>query len=195
MNNTALPEIKIASPCHADWGRMTGDERTRFCASCQKHVYNLSAMTAREGADLIRQKEGKLCVRYFVRNDGTILTQDCPVGLAAIRRQIFKIAAAFVGAFALLGFGCNKQESKPLTGETTIPGGGDPRHLMGDVAVPPQTNQAVEIKGAVVGPPQTHDVPLIMGEICPPAPTNAAPNAVLGSPEPPRQILGKVAAP
>jgi hypothetical protein len=146
-------------------------------------------MTARQGADLIKQKEGKLCVRYFLRGDGTILTQDCPVGLAAVRKQIFKIAAALVGAFALLGFGCNKEEPKPLTGEPTIQGGADPRQIMGDVAVPPRTN----------------DVPQIMGEICPPQ-TNAAPTAVMGSPVPApqtndasvivgRPIMGKVAAP
>src|SRR5262245_26445583 len=96
MKNNALPDIRIASPCHADWGKMTGDERSRFCGSCQKNVYNISAMTSKEASNLIREKEGKLCVRYFLRRDGTILTQDCPVGLAAVRKQILKIAAAFV---------------------------------------------------------------------------------------------------
>ena len=178
MKTTALPEIRIASPCHADWAEMTGNERSRFCASCQKNVYNLSAMTAKQASDLIRKKEGKLCVRYYLRRDGTILTRDCPVGLAAVRKQFFKIAAAFVGALALLGFGCKKDEEKPLTGSPTVQGGiAEPPHLMGDVAAPSQTN----------------DVPQIMGEICPPQTNGIA--AVLGSPEPPRPIMGKVAAP
>ena len=180
MNANLLPNIKIASPCHADWGQMTGNERTRFCASCQKNVFNLSAMTARQAADLIREKEGRLCVRYYLRRDGTILTRDCPVGLAAVRKQFLKIAAVFVGAFALLGFGCKKNDEKPPTGSPTVQGGiAEPLLWMGDVAVPPQTNQAVEIKGAIVCPPQTI----------------AAPTAVLGSPEPTRSIMGKVAAP
>src|SRR5438552_13559845 len=100
MNENLLPNIKIASPCHANWGEMTGDERARFCGSCKKYVYNISAMTAKEASALIREKQGRLCVRYFLRSDGTILTQDCPVGLAAVRKQILKIAAAFVSVLA-----------------------------------------------------------------------------------------------
>lgn len=152
MNNNVLPHIKIASPCHANWEEMTGDERTRFCASCRKHVYNLSAMTAAQASNLIREKEGKLCVRYFLRSDGTILTQDCPVGLAAARRQLLKVAAAFVSLLALAGFGCKKEEQPPLTGEPTLLGSPAPTQLMGDIAAPPQTNAVREIKGKVATP-------------------------------------------
>src|SRR4051812_47184360 len=37
-----LDRITIASPCTASWDDMAGDDRVRFCASCQKDVYNLS---------------------------------------------------------------------------------------------------------------------------------------------------------
>ncbi len=46
---------------------MSGDERTRFCTDCSKHVYNLSAMTTAEAEELILEKEGHLCVRYYKR--------------------------------------------------------------------------------------------------------------------------------
>ncbi|MGH7326766.1 MAG: hypothetical protein ACREJX_00310, partial [Polyangiaceae bacterium] len=41
-----LANAKVATPCHADWDQMIGDEHTRFCKSCEKNVYNLSSMTA-----------------------------------------------------------------------------------------------------------------------------------------------------
>ena len=60
-------------------------------------------MTGQEAASLIREKEGKLCVRFYQRADGTVLTQDCPTGVAAVRRKITRaVAAGIVGVAALL---------------------------------------------------------------------------------------------
>lgn len=83
----ALESVSVASPCHADWNAMTGDDRSRFCPSCAKNVYNLSSMTRDEAELLLQEKDGRLCVRYFVREDGTMLTQDCPVGVAALKER------------------------------------------------------------------------------------------------------------
>jgi hypothetical protein len=76
-----LDEVQVASPCPARWEEMTGDDRSRYCRSCERVVYNLSGMRAADALALIRQKEGSLCVRLFRRADGTILTADCPEGL------------------------------------------------------------------------------------------------------------------
>lgn len=96
-----LPNIRIAAPCTADWNAMTGDERVRACAQCNKNVYNLSSMTRDEAESLIVAKEGKLCVRYFQRKDGTILLKDCTVGVSKRRKR--RVFAA--GAAALLATG------------------------------------------------------------------------------------------
>lgn len=93
-----LDNIRVASPCSADWAKMTGDERTRACADCNKNVYNLSNLTREEAEALILEKEGKLCVRYYQRADGTILLKDCSIGVGKKRRRRW-IAA---GAAALL---------------------------------------------------------------------------------------------
>ena len=77
----ALDSIEIASPCHADWNKMKGDDTSRFCKSCQKNVYNLSSMTKSDAEALLLEKEGRVCVRFYLREDGTMLTQDCPVGI------------------------------------------------------------------------------------------------------------------
>lgn len=90
-----LNNIKIASPCNADWNEMMGNERKRFCAECKLNVYNLSGMSQREAENLLLNTEGRLCVRFYKRADGTILTKDCPVGWQAIRQRISKTATAF----------------------------------------------------------------------------------------------------
>lgn len=101
----ALDNIRVASPCSQDWDEMSGDERARFCGECKLNVYNLSGMSRREAENLIFQSEGnRLCVRFFRRADGTILTKDCPVGWQAIKRNISKTATAFASlVFAAFG--------------------------------------------------------------------------------------------
>src|SRR5436190_15738783 len=80
INEQLLANVRIASPCNARWEDMDGDERSRFCRHCSKHVYNFSEMTAQAAATLIREREGNLCGRFYQRADGTMLTADCPVG-------------------------------------------------------------------------------------------------------------------
>ncbi|HVQ55701.1 MAG TPA: PASTA domain-containing protein, partial [Pyrinomonadaceae bacterium] len=97
--DSPLNNIKIASPCSADWEGMFGNERKRFCGDCKLNVYNLSGMTRTEAESLLEQAEGGLCVRYYRRADGTILTQDCPVGWAKVKQRASMIATA---AFSLI---------------------------------------------------------------------------------------------
>ena len=82
-----LDQIKIGSPCQASWDAMDGDGSVRFCGKCARNVYNLSEMTAAEAQSLVTEAEGKLCVRFYQRADGTMMTSDCPVGIRAVRRQ------------------------------------------------------------------------------------------------------------
>lgn len=96
-----LDNIRIASPCRADWNAMTGDEHARHCNQCDKQVFNLSEMTRPEAEALIVEKQGQLCARYYKRHDGTIITSDCRIGVVAGRKR--KIIAA--ASLALLGTG------------------------------------------------------------------------------------------
>ncbi len=102
-SNTATPlaNLRIASPCSADWNAMTGDDRARYCSECNLHVYKLSDMSEAEATAFVREAEGRTCVRFYRRADGTFLTRDCPSGLRAVRRKIASLAA---GAAALFGF-------------------------------------------------------------------------------------------
>jgi hypothetical protein len=89
-----LNNVRVAAPCPADWEGMYGNERVRFCEQCQLNVYNLSEMSRAEAEELIGRAEGRLCVRYYRRNDGSILTQNCPVGLRRLKRRLSRIATA-----------------------------------------------------------------------------------------------------
>ena len=91
--------VSVASPCKQPWETMRGDSRVRFCAACAKHVYSLDGLTTAEVRDLVIRKEGKVCWRFFVRTDGTVLTKDCPVGVRRVRQ---KLLAAVVTAAALV---------------------------------------------------------------------------------------------
>jgi hypothetical protein len=108
-----LDRIRIASPCSADWDLMNGDDQVRFCSHCEKHVYNLSAMSRKDAETLLRETGASVCTRFYRRPDGTILTEDCPVGLRAkaghVRRRL---EFAVSGFFALAGLS-NAQEKAP----------------------------------------------------------------------------------
>ena len=96
-----LDQVRVASPCKADWNEMLGDERVRFCLSCEKDVYNLSSMAKDDAEALLRERLGDdLCVRFYQRADGTILTQDCPVGVKKKRTKKLALAVAGAGAMA-----------------------------------------------------------------------------------------------
>lgn len=92
-----LDDVRVAAPCRMPWEDMAGDERTRFCGACGMNVYNLSGMTRADANALLAGREGRTCVRFFQRKDGTVLTADCPVGVRIRRRM--RIAAGAVAGF------------------------------------------------------------------------------------------------
>lgn len=96
--NNPLADVQVAAPCKADWNRMMGDERVRFCGACSLNVYNLSAMTRSDAEGLIARTEGRLCVKFYRRRDGSIITRDCPLGLRAIGRRVSFLTKAIVSA-------------------------------------------------------------------------------------------------
>jgi hypothetical protein len=125
-----LKHVRVAAPCRADWDQMMGSDRVRFCGQCSLNVYNLSAMTRDEAESLIARSEGRLCVRFFRRNDGSIITQDCPVGLRAVQARVSywtkALAAAVLTFLATLGFQSLRSTFRPL----------EPRMIMGEMRVP-----------------------------------------------------------
>jgi hypothetical protein len=167
-----LEGVRVAAPCKADWGKMVGDERVRYCDQCSLHVYNLSGMTKREAEGLVANSEGRLCVRFYRRADGSILTSNCPTGLRAIRQRVSRIAgaalSAALGFFAGLGLDLGARPAPPprfqTMGAMTLSAGPEyvaptpvvEEPVMGDIAVPVQ----------IAGRPQIEAHPM-MGRVRP----------------------------
>jgi hypothetical protein len=152
--------LRIASPCKAPWENMDGDERVRFCRECNRNVYNLTEMTSQEARRVVAEREGRLCVRFYQRADGTVLTSDCPVGgkrsfLVAGARAAAAVAGVAAGVTALAA--CDASSDQPARmGEAVMGtpppvegdrdagarGSDEPEHperfIMGDIAMPPE---------------------------------------------------------
>ncbi len=165
--DSPLNNLKVASPCSQDWNAMIGDSRKRYCGECRLNVYNLSGMSRNEAENLILSAEGRLCVRFYKRADGTVLTEDCPVGWARVKQRtrayvtaLASLIFSFFGALGLVA-AFNK------TNQT----------VMGDIAVSTPTPKATP-----------KDMPEVMGAI--PMPT---PKTTPKTTPDDREIVGKIA--
>ena len=114
---TILDQVRVASPCLARWEDMAGDDRTRFCRQCSKNVFNFSAMTRVEVETMIREKEGRLCGRFYQRPDGRMLTADCPTGARRRRNRLARFGAAIFAAMMFLVNGCTTRRTPPVMGK------------------------------------------------------------------------------
>lgn len=116
-----LAKIDVAAPCSVPWSSMKGDDQVRLCKQCDQHVFNLESMTVDEISRMIAEKEGKACVRFYRRFDGTLLTKDCAVGLAArMRRRLFKVAIFLAGVISLLTFGMIQLATPAIAGRMCV---------------------------------------------------------------------------
>jgi hypothetical protein len=133
---------------------MTGTAQVRHCRICEKDVFNLSAMTEAEAESLLLRARGPLCARFYRRQDGTLVTSDCPVGRRRQRRG--RIAGVFSALAAMLATACGAgQEEAPVNPH-------------------PVESQSAGVKMGEVA---------IMGKIAPPRPSASdAGVAVMGSP-------------
>src|SRR3954466_6429927 len=126
--NNPLARVRVASPCKADWDEMIGTDRVRFCGQCNLNVYNLSAMTRDQAESVIAANQGRLCVRFYRRRDGSIITQDCPVGLRAVQARVSywtkAVAAAVLTFSATIGLQSLLSNFHPF----------EPRMTMGAIA-------------------------------------------------------------
>jgi hypothetical protein len=147
----------------------------RFCLSCEKNVYNLSAMTRDAAEELLRERLGNdLCIRFYQRADGTILTQDCPTGVKKKRRKKLALAVAGAGAMAAAA-------ATAFMSRSTCDGSSKMAEMTGAVAggamypgdpVTPVTPDVKEVKG------DTGKTPWVTGSAPPPVARPPAPPTI-----------------
>src|SRR5436305_11455599 len=73
-----LERLRVASPCESSWEAMRGDGRRRYCAECERHVYDFAHLTAREAAGLVEATGGALCARLTRDGAGRLVTLAPP---------------------------------------------------------------------------------------------------------------------
>ena len=101
QSDTALPVIDVAQPCPKDWDQMSGDDRRRFCAHCQRFVHNLSAMSRTEVEDLICAEAGRLCVRFERDDSGGVKTLDYATRSGGRSRRWLLVGCIIAGIAAI----------------------------------------------------------------------------------------------
>jgi hypothetical protein len=120
-NTPNLRDIQVQSPCSENWDAMSGGDQRRFCDLCNKHVHNLSAMTAKKAETLLSDNTGNLCVRYERDADGTIKTrprfyrfQKAAQKLSHLSQlpQIARVAVAAIVTLAVAPWGWASSEKK-----------------------------------------------------------------------------------
>jgi hypothetical protein len=60
-----IDSIEVKNACSEDWDKMTGTERVRFCSHCALEVNNISTLTRKQAMKLVRESNGRICVRYI----------------------------------------------------------------------------------------------------------------------------------
>ncbi|MCW5822381.1 MAG: hypothetical protein KIT34_06225 [Cyanobacteria bacterium TGS_CYA1] len=99
-----LDSLMLSFPCPVLWETMEGGERERLCKQCDKKVYNISDMSKKEAeAILLSSHSGdRKCVKFFLRQDGTITTDECPKFLRPVRAQYRKVVYAVSAFYAFI---------------------------------------------------------------------------------------------
>ena len=104
----------IPAPCDADWDSMIGNDRVRFCEHCNLQVTNLSNLTRQEAVRLVARSEGRLCVRFVRRTDGSIAAKQSEQKLHQISRRVSRLAAgAFSATLSLTTAAAQTTNSQP----------------------------------------------------------------------------------
>ena len=108
-----LDAVDVPVPCSESWDEMTGGEKQRFCASCEKDIHNISAMTSREARKLLYESNEKLCIRIEKDADGKIKT---------LKKQLHQITrrapiAASVLSASLTFSALTYAQGKPVVGK------------------------------------------------------------------------------
>lgn len=158
-----LHRIDIKSPCTASWAQMKGDERERHCDDCNKSVFNLSAMPEADAAALLANNtDGGLCVRFYRRPDGTVMTSDCSTSARAYAKRTLRKLPSIAGS-ALLAMsvaGCaGSVEASGQHGSTPVAMQGEPAGevLMGAPPAVADDASPADQEARLMGKPSTLD--------------------------------------
>ena len=104
-------DIRIPDPCNEDWGRMTPEQRGRFCGACQKKVHDLSAMSEKE-AKAVLKSDADICVSYL--SDKTGVVQFQPERIVPVGRLFRRASTTAAAGLSLALAACAPHGEGPV---------------------------------------------------------------------------------
>lgn len=114
---------------------MSGDDAIRFCGRCQQNVYDVTELSSAQVEALLGTKA---CLTFYQRKDGTLVTRDCPEGIALRRRRAVRHALVATSIASAIGAAvAGMQETRRIA--PAPPAGADPA-----VATSPYATEAYE---------------------------------------------------
>jgi hypothetical protein len=124
-------------------------------------------MTRAEAEALVAEKEGRLCVRFYRRPDGTMLTRNCQA-LAGLHRWVLAGIGLLVSLLLMLHaliFAYSIERGNNSAGPTTAREVEPFRTILEWIDPTPTPTVS-----PVYGPPGSGGVRVTMGKMCPPEP-------------------------
>lgn len=175
--------------CPKPWENMSGDETSRFCTYCQKHVHNLEALSVSERWALLSSPAASICSRYRIA-----IRRPARGKEESYLRHLLKYGAgvAVTGSVLLVLWEMPGQTDKsdqrrhyragaPVAGANCeMPDYLYEEHTsvtLGMIALPPQPPVEIETETAEIRPVQQIDIKLdpveidkLLNQIKPPVP-------------------------
>jgi len=106
IRSEKLNRLVIGSECKASWDEMQGDGARRFCAECQREVFDFAQMTRRDIRARIEASRGQICAR-LTRRAGQLVVAPTPELFAQSLpwepRRVSPLAVTVVTAWLSLG--------------------------------------------------------------------------------------------
>jgi hypothetical protein len=93
----------ISSPCSVKWDDMQADQSNisvRFSGDCKLNVQNLSSLSDEEVVVLLDKKAAgeRVCTYFYRKDDGTLVTDNCPKQMKQMRDRLQAYAASMMVA-------------------------------------------------------------------------------------------------
>ena len=104
--------IDVPAPCPKKWDEMIGDDKTRLCQSCDKQIYNVSAMTRGAARRLLFESKERVCIRLEKDADGKVrtlkkqfhkITRQAPIAAGVISASLAFSALTYAQGEAVIG--------------------------------------------------------------------------------------------
>jgi hypothetical protein len=98
----SFDQLQIASSCKADWQTMSGGDQKRYCAECNKFVYDFSRLTPGQIEALVAGSRRGLCARLTRDEYGALITLEPTPAASSSSRRISTAASAVISVLVSL---------------------------------------------------------------------------------------------